>query len=199
MVVDTIKLNEQYFVECDKVINAINKLDKNGAFDERIELLVLAMTYVQMAFNNLLQFKELTYKYDIESTKTYDYRVCSYAEKLYVQANKLINILTKGINGKKIPLTVSNQRKKQLYCSIKVYDILYRDWEIVRESKKVKLRDLTEEQYNKWIKNNCSKYDDSCYGCPFQKVKCFINDAWYLNKDLYSDKFLDQEIEIEEE
>lgn len=76
-------------------------------------------------------------------------------------------------------------------------------WEIVRESKKVKLRDLTEEQYKKWIKNNCSKYDTDCHGCPFQKVKCDnsnrINDVWYLNKDLYSDNFLNQEIEIEEE
>ena len=77
-------------------------------------------------------------------------------------------------------------------------DLLCLEWEIVRESKKVKLRDLTEEQYKKWIKNNCSKYDGSCYGCPFQKVKCFINDAWYLNKDRYSDKFLDQEVEVEE-
>ena len=77
------------------------------------------------------------------------------------------------------------------------------DWEIIKEKKKVKLRDLTEEQCNKWIKNNCPKYDDYCHGCPFQKVKCHnhegVKDAWYLNKDLYSDKFLDQEIEIEEE
>ena len=70
------------------------------------------------------------------------------------------------------------------------------DWEIVKEPKKVKLRDLTEEQYNKWINSNY------CNGCPFQKVRCDnyvrVNDAWYLNKDLYSDKFLDQEIEVEE-
>lgn len=77
------------------------------------------------------------------------------------------------------------------------------DWKIVKEPKKVKLRDLTEEQYNKWFKNNCPKYDDYCRGCPFKKVKCVNrekkNDGWYLNKDLYSDKFLDQEIKIEEE
>lgn len=115
---------------------------------------------------------------------------------------KFEKILPTFLEGKKIKVVGSSksyQRKEQLYCTMKVYDILYSDWEIVRESKKVKLRDLTEEQYNKWIKNNCSKYDNSCYGCPFQKVKCFINDAWYLNKDLYSDKFLNQEIEIEEE
>lgn len=77
------------------------------------------------------------------------------------------------------------------------------DWEIVNEKKKVKLRDLTPEQFEKWTKNNCDKYDDYCYGCIFQKVKCINkgkrNDVWYINKDLYSEKFLDQEIEIEEE
>ena len=82
-------------------------------------------------------------------------------------------------------------------------DLIADDWEIVKEKKKVKLRDLTEEQYNKWIKNNCTTYGDYCDGCPFQKVRCNnrkgLNDAWYLNKDLYSNKFLDQEIEIEEE
>ena len=76
------------------------------------------------------------------------------------------------------------------------------DWEIVKEPKKVKLRNLTEEQYGLWVKNNCAKYDGYCRGCPFQKVKCdnraAMNDIWYLNKDLYSDKFLDQEIEIED-
>lgn len=76
------------------------------------------------------------------------------------------------------------------------------DWEIVEEKKKVKLRDLTKEQYNKWIKNNCTKYGDYCNGCPFQKVGCDNDenkkDWWIDNKDLYSDKFLDQEIEVEE-
>ena len=76
------------------------------------------------------------------------------------------------------------------------------DWEIVKEAKKVKLRDLTEEQFNKWALSNCKKYGDKCDGCPFQKVYCDrnpdIDDWWIKNKDLYSDKFLDQEVEIYE-
>ena len=51
-------------------------------------------------------------------------------------------------------------------------DFLADDWEIIKEPKKVKLRDLTAEQYKEWFKNNCPKYDDDCCGCPFQKVKC---------------------------
>ena len=87
-------------------------------------------------------------------------------------------------------------------CNLSWEDFLADDWEIIKEPKKVKLRDLTAEQYKEWFKNNCPKYDDDCCGCPFQKVKCVNrekkNDSRYLNKDLYSDKFLDQEIEIED-
>lgn len=62
--------------------------------------------------------------------------------------------------------------------------------------RKKKLRDLTPEEWDKWHKNcgNCSK-------CIFNKVTCnssYVKSSWVHNKDLYSDKFLDQEIEVEE-
>ena len=77
------------------------------------------------------------------------------------------------------------------------------DWEIFKEKKKVKLRDLTKEQYEEWVEQNCIwMCDDGCRGCPFKKVKCdnrrMVDDVRYLNKNLYSDKFLNREIEIEE-
>ena len=76
------------------------------------------------------------------------------------------------------------------------YWIMEEDWEIVKEKKKVKLRDLTEEQYIKWQDKNCEKYD--CSKCPFRCVDC--NRAFWMNcKDIYSNKFLDQEIEVEED
>ena len=121
---------------------------------------------------------------------------------------KFEDILPAFLEGKKIKVVGSSksyQRKEQLYCTMKVYDILYSDWEIVKETKKVKLRDLTEEQYEKWFKDNCcSKNEDKsmsdCFDCVFHNVICNseISRCWILHKDLYSDKFLDQEIEIEE-
>lgn len=71
------------------------------------------------------------------------------------------------------------------------------DWEIVKEKKKVKLRDLTKEQLEKWRRTNC--IDDKCHDCIFNKVDC-IYVAYCLIKDksLFNDKFLDQEIEVEE-
>lgn len=64
---------------------------------------------------------------------------------------------------------------------------------------KVKLRDLTPEQYKKWKKSMCER--KNCDSCPFNNVSCMItsSDCWVYHKDLYSDAFLDKEIEIEAE
>jgi hypothetical protein len=65
--------------------------------------------------------------------------------------------------------------------------------------KKIKLRDMTEEQYRGLV------WDDSycrllpCEKCIFYNVSCHIitSNCWVNHKDLYSDKFLDQEVEID--
>lgn len=61
---------------------------------------------------------------------------------------------------------------------------------------KIKLRDLTIEQYKKWNRNTCEGCDD----CIFRNVYCSSDDreCWVYHKDMFSDKFLDQEIEIDE-
>ena len=63
---------------------------------------------------------------------------------------------------------------------------------------KKKLRDITKEEYEKWKNSkSCSRY--WCDECPFHRVSCNrdILTCWIYNKDLYSDKFLNQEIEVE--
>lgn len=63
---------------------------------------------------------------------------------------------------------------------------------------KIKLRDITEVQYEKWQHQNCL---GACKKCPFNKVICNsqVKSCWVNNKDVYSDKLLNQEIEIEDE
>lgn len=65
-----------------------------------------------------------------------------------------------------------------------------------KENKK-KLRDLTMEEYKKWVRKNCSNL--SCEDCVFLKAKCNTNSigCWINHKDAYSEKFLNQEIEVE--
>ena len=79
-------------------------------------------------------------------------------------------------------------------------DLCCSDWEVVKETKKVKLRDLTtQEQLEKWKERNCE--GSKCKDCVFNqnKVNCiYIAYCWIKDKSIFSDKFLDQEVEIEE-
>lgn len=60
-----------------------------------------------------------------------------------------------------------------------------------------KLRDVTKEEYKEWSKANCDS--ELCPQCLFNNVICFAGGyrTWLNHKDLYSDKFLDQTIEVE--
>lgn len=62
---------------------------------------------------------------------------------------------------------------------------------------KKKLKDISLEEFKVWSIKNCNQL--SCKKCVFSKVCCdeFSSDCWIHNKDIYSDKFLNQEIEIE--
>ena len=55
---------------------------------------------------------------------------------------------------------------------------------------------MTFEQYEEWRVKKCVV----CENCIFKNVKChrLYDNVWVKHKDLYSDKFLDQEIEIDE-
>lgn len=81
--------------------------------------------------------------------------------------------------------------------------LLADDWEVVEGKKKVKLRDLTEEQFKKYCKSFTGNYNygNDCDKCVFHKVSCiyWYENCWIKHKDLYSDEFLNQEVEIEEE
>lgn len=74
--------------------------------------------------------------------------------------------------------------------------------------KTIKLRDLIEEQYKQWVRCHCVNLNEDCADevtcghCPFNWIACQmlnenIHDLWTAHKDIYSDKFLDQTIEIE--
>ena len=73
-------------------------------------------------------------------------------------------------------------------------------YKIIKLPKRKKLRDFTPEDYKRWRCNNCSRAILSCEECIFDYVNCNNNSkkCWVNNKDLYSDKFLDQELEVEE-
>lgn len=69
-------------------------------------------------------------------------------------------------------------------------------WTWEREEKrKIKLKDMTMEDYEKWLEKNCKGLN--CRECPFRLVRCSDTlEGWISNKELYSEKFLNQEIEL---
>ena len=103
----------------------------------------------------------------------------------YIYVNYSGNLAPGGINFAGYPLKMS--------------DFEADDWEIVKEPKKVKLRYLTQEQLEKWKERNCE--GSKCKDCVFNqnKVNCiYVAYCWIKDKSVFSDKFLDQEIEIED-
>ena len=71
-------------------------------------------------------------------------------------------------------------------------------YEIISQQKK--LRDLTKDEWDRWKRVDCDKRM-SCDDCIFRNVPCGKSsslNSWFNNKDLFSDKFLNQEIEVEE-
>ena len=68
---------------------------------------------------------------------------------------------------------------------------------IIKLPKKKKLRDLTKEEYKKWLEKNCK--NNICDKCIFNNVVCSDADcSWINHKYLYSNAFLNKEIEVEE-
>lgn len=77
----------------------------------------------------------------------------------------------------------------------------YKIIKLPKEANKKKLRDITEEEFVKWVVKNCHRKNcNTCDNCLFKLVYCAIKTekCWVRNKKLYSDEFLDQEIEVEE-
>lgn len=68
--------------------------------------------------------------------------------------------------------------------------------------KKIKLRDLTPEQWDKNKYSLCNSLSNAyCENCIFQWtggcLDSIYKNSWINHKDCYSDKVLDQEVEIE--
>lgn len=61
---------------------------------------------------------------------------------------------------------------------------------------KKKLKYLTPEEFYNWEKENCNHTE--CNVCPFKSANCnlYDEDSWVNHKELFSNEFLNQELEI---
>lgn len=122
-------------------------------------------------------------------------------EMLGVKPNEKFNVMSKGKVDSEV-LRIDTRLRVLTDTSNIVAEalryLLTGEWQIVKlQPKKKKLRDWTMEDFKKWEDVNCKGV---CDDCPFTNVHCNDNAKrfWINNKDLYSDKFLDQEVEVPE-
>lgn len=66
---------------------------------------------------------------------------------------------------------------------------------IIKHKNMKKLRDWTPEDLKAYTRA-CS----GCVGCPFRGITCNVelDECWIKHKDIFSDKFLDKEVEVPE-
>lgn len=118
-------------------------------------------------------------------------------DMLGVEPNEEFKIKGNGDTIYRIDEELYIYRDNEILCSDKgLNNLITGYFKIIKLPKTKKLRDLTEEEWNKWKQKNCN----NCDKCIFRYASCYNsyeNCSWIHHKDLYSDKFLDQEIEVE--
>lgn len=122
-------------------------------------------------------------------------------DMLGVKPNEKFNVMSKGKVDSEV-LRIDTRLRVLTDTSNIVAEalryLLTGEWQIVKlQPKKKKLRDWTMEDFKKWEDVNCKGV---CDDCPFTNVHCNDNAKrfWMNHKDLFSDKFLDQEVEVPE-
>lgn len=103
-------------------------------------------------------------------------------------------------------MKVLNPRENSIYkeaCNLALCDVRKNNKDIKwtwerKEKKKIKLKDMTCEQYKNWKNKNCRS--SNCKSCIFDKVLCgaWCDGCWVYNKEIYSENFLNQEVELGE-
>lgn len=123
-------------------------------------------------------------------------------EMLGVKPNEKFNVMSKGKVDSEV-LHIDTRLRVLTETSNIVAEalryLLTGEWQIVKLPKKKKLRDWTIDDLKKWTNVNCR--EKSCDDCLFRNVFCSTYGirVWIKHKELYSDKFLDQEVEIPQE
>lgn len=109
-------LNITFTGSLNSVIKEINELKNQGGpvltIEKRLDLLSLGMGIIDKNFNELLMFKESHISFNIPSVVEYDFKLSEFAERFYIQANYLVEILDKNSQNKIIQ-KISNGKKTQ--------------------------------------------------------------------------------------
>lgn len=99
----------------DEKVKQINHLKKEGSnmqtISKRVDLLLLSMAKIEKSMYELLNFKESHKEFNLKEVIQYDFNLSEYAERFYVQANSVREILSTNIDNfviKMIPMNKKN-------------------------------------------------------------------------------------------
>lgn len=99
--------NSQLFSEIDKYIGLMNsqnkqKKSKYEVLEQRTDLLIVCMSLVERAFNNFMEYKLENPDFDIPKTINMDFKISTYANRLYIAMNKIIELFQQNATNSQI-------------------------------------------------------------------------------------------------
>lgn len=129
------KLVDNFSKFLDEKIKQINNLKKEGSamqtISKRVDLLLLSMAKIEKSMYELLNFKESHKDFNLKEVIQYDFDLSEYAERFYVQANKVREVLISNIDNFAIRMIPMN--KKNIFLQfIKLMMEISARWHIER-------------------------------------------------------------------
>jgi hypothetical protein len=85
-----------------KEINALNRVSAIRNMDKRVELMLLAMSFIQKCQNDFLDYKIEKKDFDIPELINLDFEISQFANRLYKGASQLLNVFVSTNENKKI-------------------------------------------------------------------------------------------------
>ena len=119
----------------EQKIKQINGLKKEGnamqTLSKRVDLLSFCMAVIERAENELLVYKENNVSYNIPEVVNYDYNLSDYAERFYIQVNKVIEVMTEKSDNFAVQM-IPMKKKEMLLKFAKLMMEISARWHIER-------------------------------------------------------------------
>lgn len=129
------QLEDKFSEILNAKIKQINNLKREGSsmktLEKRVDLLSFCMGIIERAENEMLVFKESNIEFNIPEMIKYDYSLSYYAEKFYVQAKDVSEVLNKNLKIEEVRNIPMSKKETFLNLLKKTMEISAR-WNIER-------------------------------------------------------------------
>lgn len=129
------RLVDNYSAFLEERIKMINHLKKEGkpmeTISKRVDLVLLCMAKIERSFNELMTFKEKNKSFDLDEVINYDFNLSEYAERFYIQANKVRELIMENMDNFAIKM-IPMQKKEMFLQFIKLMMEISARWHIER-------------------------------------------------------------------